>query len=116
MFGKRRTFVISENPQTHQVNKGVYYTAQKMKFTIKGFFSKYDQLISLISFTEEIYDGKLQSLCSVIYADICCICRSPFYEQDTKRDENLFMAKCAKCGEWLHKICLKRIKVSSGNV
>ena len=31
---------------------------------------------------------------------------SPFYEADSERGENLFMAECAKCGEWYHK-CLK---------
>ena len=28
----------------------------------------------------------------IIYLDIYCICRSPFCEEDSKRDENLFMA------------------------
>ena len=42
----------------------------------------------------------------IIYVDIYCICSSPFYEEDSKRDENLFMAECVKCGEWYHKICL----------
>ena len=42
----------------------------------------------------------------IIYVDIYCICRSPFYEEDSERDENLFMAECVKCGEWYHKICL----------
>ena len=35
----------------------------------------------------------------IIYVDICCICRSPFYEEDSERDENLHMAECVKCGE-----------------
>ena len=42
----------------------------------------------------------------IIYVDIYCICRSPFYEEDSESDENLFMAECVKCGEWYHKICL----------
>ena len=56
-----------------------------------------------------------------IYVDIYCICRSPFYEEDSKRDENLFMAECIKCGEWYHKMfknslaCFYEWK-SSGNV
>ena len=49
---------------------------------------------------------KLSKGC-IIYVDIYCICRSPFYEEDSQRDENLFMAECAKCGEWFHKIRLK---------
>ena len=41
------------------------YTAKKMKFSIKDFFSKYDQILKK-SFTEEILNGKLHCLCSVI--------------------------------------------------
>ena len=44
-------------------------TAQKMKFSIKDFFSKCDQIRSfladLVTFTEEIPNGKLHFLCSV---------------------------------------------------
>ena len=43
----------------------------------------------------------------IIYVDIHYICRSSFYEEDSERDENLFIAEYAKCGEWYHKICLK---------
>ena len=39
-------------------------TAEKMKFSIKYFFSKWD----LVTFTEEILDGKLHFLCSEIEA------------------------------------------------
>ena len=42
-------------------------TAQKMQFSIKGFFSKCDQIRStadLVTFTEEIVNGKLHFLCS----------------------------------------------------
>ena len=44
-------------------------TAQKMKFLIKDFFSKYDQIFSfpLVNFTEEILNGKLHLLCSVTW-------------------------------------------------
>ena len=39
--------------------------AQKMKFSIKGFFSKCDQIrVDLVTFTEEIFNGKLYFLCS----------------------------------------------------
>ena len=41
-------------------------TAQKMKFSIKDFFSKCDQIPDLVTFTEEILNGKLHFLCSVI--------------------------------------------------
>ena len=40
------------------------YTAQKMKFSIKDFFSKCDQIPDF-TFTEEILNGKLHFLCSV---------------------------------------------------
>ena len=49
-------------------------TAQKMKFSIKDFFSKYDQ-IRRVTFTEEILNGKLHFLCSVLSSmkQILCI-------------------------------------------
>ena len=44
-------------------------TAQKMKFCIKDFFSKCDQICKeaadLVTFTEEILNGKVHFLCSV---------------------------------------------------
>ena len=42
-------------------------TAQKMKFSIKNFFSKCDvyDVYDLVTFTEEILNGKLHFLCSV---------------------------------------------------
>ena len=41
------------------------FTAQKIKFSIKGFFSKCDQIRrKLVTFTEEIFNGKLHFLCS----------------------------------------------------
>ena len=43
-------------------------TAQKMKFSIKEFFSKYEQIrrknADLVTFTKEILNGKLYFLCS----------------------------------------------------
>ena len=42
----------------------------------------------------------------IIYVDIYCICRSPFYGEDSGRDVNLFMPECVKCGYRYHKICL----------
>ena len=50
-------------------------TAQKMKFSIKDFFSKYDQILQktadLVTFTEEILNGK-HFLCSVLTAQNKC--------------------------------------------
>ena len=41
-------------------------TAQKLKFSIKDFFSKCDQTCAdFVTFTEEILNGKLDFLCSV---------------------------------------------------
>ena len=41
------------------------FTAQKMKFSIMGFFSKCDQIRrKLVTFTEEIFNGKLH-FCAV---------------------------------------------------
>ena len=40
-------------------------TAQKMKFFIKNFFSKREQVRGFLTFTEEILNGKLHFLCSL---------------------------------------------------
>ena len=40
------------------------FTAQKMKFPIKDFFSKCDQILDLVTFAEEILNGELHFLCS----------------------------------------------------
>ena len=47
------------------------YTAQKMKFSIKDFFSKCDQIrtADFVTFTEEIRDKKLNFLCSGTWRD-----------------------------------------------
>ena len=50
----------------------------------------------------------------IIYVDIYFIIKSLFYEENSERDEYLFMVKYAKCGQWYHKICLKiRLRVFS---
>ena len=44
-----------------------YFTIQKMKFPIKDFFSKCDQIQSpadLVTVTEKILNGKLNFLCN----------------------------------------------------
>ena len=43
-----------------------HHTAQKNKFSIKDFFSECDQIRNLVTFAEEILNGKLIFLCSVI--------------------------------------------------
>ena len=50
-----------------------------MKFSIKGFFSKYDQIGSypqetadLVTFTEEIFNRKLHFLCSEAFLSSIC--------------------------------------------
>ena len=48
---------------------GITNTAQKMKFSIENFFSKYDQIYrpaDLVTFTEEILHGKFHFLCSAV--------------------------------------------------
>ena len=56
-----------------RVNPKIYlytqiFTAQKMKFSMKGFFSKFDQIrrfpADLVTFTEEILNVKLHFMCS----------------------------------------------------
>ena len=54
------------------------YTAQKMKFSIKDFFSKCDHnprfSVDLVTFTEEIHNEKLHFLCSDIFTTIAETC------------------------------------------
>ena len=44
-------------------------TAQKMKFSIKDFFNKFPA--DLVTFTEEILNGKLHFLCGIEYENRC---------------------------------------------
>ena len=46
--------------------------AQKMKLSVKGFFSKCDHA-DLVTFTEEILNRKLRFLCRVSYMKEKCI-------------------------------------------
>ena len=51
-----------------KVSYNLVHIEQKMKFSIKDFSSKCDQIRSsadLVTFTEEILNGKLPSVCSV---------------------------------------------------
>ena len=54
-------------------NHDEVYTAQKMNYSTKGFFSKCDQIhiffADLTTFTEEILNRKVHLLCSAI----CCL-------------------------------------------
>ena len=43
----------------------VNVTAQKMKFSIKDLFSKYEKTVYLVTFIEEILHGKFHFMCSV---------------------------------------------------
>ena len=45
-------------------NTDFNHTAQKMKFSIKGFLSKCEETADLVTFTAEILHGKLPFLCS----------------------------------------------------
>ena len=55
-------------------------TAQKMKFSIKDFFSKCDQIrrktADLVTFTEQILNDKLHFLCSALLQSL--LQSSPF--------------------------------------
>ena len=59
LFGSAIIIKISES------RIPVIVTAQKMKFSFKDFFSKCAQFLAdLLTFTEEILNGKLHFLCS----------------------------------------------------
>ena len=58
--------------------KEQYYTAQKIKFSIKDFLSKWD-------FTEEILTAKLHILCTVAFKKLAeaCFCQMNKVPNDT---------------------------------
>ena len=62
------SFIIILHHHFHHVLSS--FTVQKMKFSIKDFFSKCDQIRRKLIFTEEILDEKLHFLCSV-----CLVCQ-----------------------------------------
>ena len=58
------------NSNNQRNSKLIFITAQKIKFSIKDFFSKCDQpkpqlSADLVIFTEETFNAKLHFLCSV---------------------------------------------------
>ena len=57
---KPNTFSLRDRTQN-------IYTAQKMKFSIKSFFSKFDHLLDLVKFTKKIFHGKFHFLYTVNY-------------------------------------------------
>ena len=60
----RKYFQIIKIFNTYPLN----FTVQKMKFSIKDFLSKCDQIrtADLVTLAEEILNGKLNFMCSVI--------------------------------------------------
>ena len=64
-----------------------FYTAQKMKSSIKDFFSKCFHA-DLVTFTEEILNGKLHFLCSAIY-----ICRENKFSDSFRRYRNEILTR-----------------------
>ena len=69
------------------------HTAQKMKFSIEDFFGKCDQIRSadLVTFTEEILNGKLHFLCSDGYgAGVFKLTNKAKVKANTKYSSNNF--------------------------
>ena len=69
---QRRCFPVRSSHREVFLKKGV--TAQKMRFSIKVFFSKSEEMYTeeictadLVTFTEEIRHGKFHFLCSVFF-------------------------------------------------
>ena len=54
-------------------------TTQKGKFSIKDFFSKCDQIRNLVTFTEEILNGKVHFFVQCPKF-ISCTCNSNFFQ------------------------------------
>ena len=60
------------------VNEAIIYTAQKMKFSIKDFLSKFDQIRNFpadwVIFTEDIRNGKLHFFVQCYINFLCMDC------------------------------------------
>ena len=76
----------------------VTFTAQKLNFSIKDFFSKCDQIRIFFTFTEEILNGKLLFLCSALRIHKCFI--------SVSRSKSFEKALMKAIWELLQLICL----------
>ena len=43
---------------------------------------------------------------TILFVDVYCICRTPFFEYEVEEDPKMFMANCSKCNEWYHCKCV----------
>ena len=72
-------YLVLNIPNTQEMEnfrKSQFFTAQKLTFSIKDFFCKFLQLSTdLVTFTEEILNGKPNFLCNAtIYHGVLCLC------------------------------------------
>ena len=74
-------------------------TAQKIKFSIKDFFSKCDQMqqfpADLVTFTEETLNGKFHFLCSVVLSKSGSVKIIPVMKSSRKRSADRLANKQA---------------------
>ena len=43
---------------------------------------------------------------TILFVDVYCICRRPFFEYEVEEDPKMSMANCSKCNEWYHRKCV----------
>ena len=43
---------------------------------------------------------------TILFVNVCNICRRPFFEYEVEEDPKVFMANCCKCNEWYHLKCV----------
>ena len=43
---------------------------------------------------------------TILFVNVCNICRRPFFEYEVEEDPKVFMANYCKCNEWYHLKCV----------
>ena len=44
---------------------------------------------------------------TLLFVDVYCICRRPFFKCEVEEDPKVFIANCSKCNEWYHRKCVR---------
>ena len=94
-------FLVDALNGNNNTNISQNYNVEKMRFHFltslrNGVFSPFPRI------TER---GK-DSASTILFADLYCICRRPFFEDEVEEDPKMFMANCSKCNEWYYRKCV----------
>ena len=80
---------------------GQNYNAEKMRFHFLTCLK--DEVFS--PFPRSTERSKVCAS-AILFVDVYCICRKPFFEFEVEEDPKMFMANCSKCNEWYHQKCV----------